>query len=405
MTLILERLYLGGLTDAKRVAHAEGYAYLCLTPDAKQELPQLFEEKYAGRVLFKLILDEVQRAPEMKELLPECASFVGSQLSAGRKCLVFCKWGQSRSATVVIDYLMTKLGYTLRKAFWHVRGLRHIAFPNVGFFELLQEKDLELHGRMSMTESRADYLQINAKKQHKPSGHMGLILQQLMTCVARPPSKKLPPGGVCLAEHPADRGIWQVASRIFIGDEVSANNKDLVLSRRIERMLSLVPEQQGKPAWADDFNIVYKGIKMPDDCGDSEAVQVVWRQCHDFIADGKFRNTLVFCEHGHSRSSTIVISHLMIKKKYTLHHAYWSVRQRHSTCFPNAGFFEELKSLELKLSGQCTMPFEREEYESLRGQTCRVMRPHFFDAFMKNWRRVVAKPEQSVQLRKLYGPL
>mmetsp|Transcript_68374 Transcript_68374/g.164095 ORF Transcript_68374/g.164095 Transcript_68374/m.164095 type:complete len:1189 (-) Transcript_68374:172-3738(-) len=417
MTLILERLYLGGLTDAKRFAKEPGYAYVCLTPETKQELPHLFQDGDNSKLmLFKLIPDEVQRANEMKGMLPDCTSFVAQQLAAGRSILVFCKWGQSRSATVVIDYLMTKLGYTLRKAFWHVRGLRKIAFPNVGFFQLLQEKDMELHGRLSMPESRGDYLAINAKKRTKPKNGLAELLNQ--ACFPRPaPQTKEPIGGICLAEHPAERGIWQVATRLFIGDEASANNQELVLAKKIERMLSLVPAHQGKPHWADESGIQYKGVSLPEDvsAGDETMdMQQLWKQCHDFLSAGKLRNTLVFCHHGHSRSSTIIISYLMIKKRYTLHHAFWSVRQRHETCFPNIGYFQELQKLEMKLLGRATMPYESEEYEALRnhGHGLVMEKPRVMDAFSKKMWKLTGKmgissaaTTSEPTMRQLYGPL
>jgi protein-tyrosine phosphatase len=46
---------------------------------------------------------------------------------------VHCQAGVSRSATIVIAYLMHQRGMTLMEAFQHVRSLRSIVAPNLSF--------------------------------------------------------------------------------------------------------------------------------------------------------------------------------------------------------------------------------------------------------------------------------
>ncbi|GAM19484.1 hypothetical protein SAMD00019534_026590 [Acytostelium subglobosum LB1] len=46
------------------------------------------------------------------------------------KCIIHCKRGRSRSATIVIAYLMYKLNYTLNDAFHHVKERRKIIGPH-----------------------------------------------------------------------------------------------------------------------------------------------------------------------------------------------------------------------------------------------------------------------------------
>lgn len=53
------------------------------------------------------------------------------------KILVHCQAGISRSATVVIAYIMRSKRYSLQDAFKYVKQKRPIVFPNNGFFEQL----------------------------------------------------------------------------------------------------------------------------------------------------------------------------------------------------------------------------------------------------------------------------
>jgi protein-tyrosine phosphatase len=51
----------------------------------------------------------------------------------GKNALVHCQLGKSRSATIVIMYLMKHLGMTLREAFKYTKEKRYIVNPNLGF--------------------------------------------------------------------------------------------------------------------------------------------------------------------------------------------------------------------------------------------------------------------------------
>jgi hypothetical protein len=53
--------------------------------------------------------------------------------------LVHCAGGVSRSATVVLGYLMARRGMTFADALGHLRGRRPIANPNAGFAAQLRE--------------------------------------------------------------------------------------------------------------------------------------------------------------------------------------------------------------------------------------------------------------------------
>mmetsp|Transcript_50416 Transcript_50416/g.133978 ORF Transcript_50416/g.133978 Transcript_50416/m.133978 type:complete len:274 (-) Transcript_50416:87-908(-) len=170
MTKIIDHLFIGGVLEARSFAGPFNKAFLCLVPEAREAdgVPQIFDHADQNLVLFRGLKDEVNRAAEMRSALEECTEFIHAMRQQRRDVLVFCRWGQSRSATVVIAYLMMKLEYDLDTAFWHVRTSRNCIFPNIGFFAMLQTLDVELHGHLSMKETQHEYLAISAAGQTSP---------------------------------------------------------------------------------------------------------------------------------------------------------------------------------------------------------------------------------------------
>ncbi|CAG2109629.1 unnamed protein product, partial [Medioppia subpectinata] len=76
------------------------------------------------------------------------AEFIHEGLIGGGKVLVHCGEGISRSATLVLAYLMIKCGYTAQEAVAHVRTHRSI-FPNIGFLRQLCELNDQLNHKKS----------------------------------------------------------------------------------------------------------------------------------------------------------------------------------------------------------------------------------------------------------------
>ncbi|XP_006875284.1 PREDICTED: dual specificity phosphatase 28 [Chrysochloris asiatica] len=68
---------------------------------------------------------------------------------AGGSCLVYCKNGRSRSATVCTAYLMRYRGLSLERAFEAVKRARPVAEPNPGFWSQLQQYEDQLQSQVS----------------------------------------------------------------------------------------------------------------------------------------------------------------------------------------------------------------------------------------------------------------
>lgn len=68
------------------------------------------------------------------------------------KCLVHCRVGVSRSATITICYVMVHLNYNIIKAYLYVRARRLsvIIQPNLKFMYEMLQLDQRLQGRTSV---------------------------------------------------------------------------------------------------------------------------------------------------------------------------------------------------------------------------------------------------------------
>ena len=66
---------------------------------------------------------------------------------AEQKCMIYCRAGMSRSASLCIAYFMKYRGMSLDEAYEYVKARRPIIHPNVGFLRQLREYERKLRGR------------------------------------------------------------------------------------------------------------------------------------------------------------------------------------------------------------------------------------------------------------------
>jgi protein-tyrosine phosphatase len=77
---------------------------------------------------------------------PEATEFIHNQLVQERPVLVHCRAGVSRSATVVLAYLVEYCGYSLRDAFTMTLQRRPTVTPNLGFMDKLRQYEEDKQG-------------------------------------------------------------------------------------------------------------------------------------------------------------------------------------------------------------------------------------------------------------------
>lgn len=76
--------------------------------------------------------------------------FIDHVEQTGGRVLVHCFEGRSRSATLVLAYLMLRKNFTLLEAWNALKRVHRRAQPNDGFARTLLDLDRKLHGKVSM---------------------------------------------------------------------------------------------------------------------------------------------------------------------------------------------------------------------------------------------------------------
>jgi dual specificity MAP kinase phosphatase len=79
------------------------------------------------------------------DFFDEAHAFIDEAFNKGTAVIVHCDAGVSRSATMIIAYLMRRKKLSPKDAFRHVRSRRPIISPNLGFAEQLIEFEHRLH--------------------------------------------------------------------------------------------------------------------------------------------------------------------------------------------------------------------------------------------------------------------
>lgn len=74
---------------------------------------------------------------DITAFLEECNSFIDQARDQNGVVLVHCNAGVSRSASIVIGYLMTQERLSFREAYSQVQSARPSARPNAGFYQQL----------------------------------------------------------------------------------------------------------------------------------------------------------------------------------------------------------------------------------------------------------------------------
>ncbi|XP_068659792.1 dual specificity protein phosphatase PHS1 isoform X2 [Aristolochia californica] len=148
-SMISSNLFIGGALAARSV-HTLQYLgithILCL---CSNEIGQS-DSQYPELFVYKNFSIYDHEDAKISSLFGEASDCVEEVERLGKKVLVHCFEGKSRSATVVLAYLMLKKNYTLLEAWNTLKRVHRRAQPNDGFARCLLELDKKLHGKASM---------------------------------------------------------------------------------------------------------------------------------------------------------------------------------------------------------------------------------------------------------------
>ncbi|CAH1788616.1 unnamed protein product [Owenia fusiformis] len=105
---------------------------------------------------FKYLKIEILDIPEsdISKHFPECFKFIDEALGSKGRVLVHCNAGVSRSATIVIAYIMRTERMTLQEAHSKVAGVRPCIRPNAGFQHQLKTYEKLLQSENNTSKSK-----------------------------------------------------------------------------------------------------------------------------------------------------------------------------------------------------------------------------------------------------------
>eukprot|EP00928_Gymnodinium_smaydae_P078588 TRINITY_DN62710_c0_g1_i1.p1 TRINITY_DN62710_c0_g1~~TRINITY_DN62710_c0_g1_i1.p1 ORF type:complete len:362 (-),score=45.49 TRINITY_DN62710_c0_g1_i1:191-1276(-) len=165
---IIPNLYLGGVQAAmdKENLVDQGFRAVCC---CCRELEVPSSEFSPDLEYYRVDVEDIGREP-IELFFPEATEFIHSWVSREQPILVHCRAGVSRSASVVVAYLIEYQGYSLHDAFFLVRSHRSVITPNVGFMEKLGEYEAQHRHTEEPTIEINKYLAwIQASEQDRPA--------------------------------------------------------------------------------------------------------------------------------------------------------------------------------------------------------------------------------------------
>ncbi|XP_039037840.1 dual specificity protein phosphatase 1B-like isoform X2 [Hibiscus syriacus] len=139
---IEEGLFLGSLGDASNKSALKSSNVTHILTVANLSVPS-----YPNEFVYKIIEVTDREDTNLMRYFDECFGFIDEARRLGSGVLVHCFMGISRSATVVIAFLMKKNGMRFSQALEHVKRRRPQVSPNPGCVLQLQHFESTLRGR------------------------------------------------------------------------------------------------------------------------------------------------------------------------------------------------------------------------------------------------------------------
>lgn len=148
LDLIDTNLYLGNLTAAKDVSTLAKYKISYIITIDTCPLPRHILDLKHIKTMYIQLSDLPSK--DLLSHFDDTCAFIEEGVNNGT-VLVHCYFGVSRSATVVIAYLMKKYNLSYFEAFEKAKAKRSIVYPNQGFVT-----QLKLYKQMDCTVDRAN---------------------------------------------------------------------------------------------------------------------------------------------------------------------------------------------------------------------------------------------------------
>ena len=158
---IIENLYLGSVwlpLTSPDILKNMGITHI-IDLTSKSEFKNLKHKPKVFKYLTLEIEDNKESCKNLRNNFNKLHNFIEEGLKNG-KVYVHCNCGVSRSATVIISFLMNKKKYSLKDAYALVKTKRDIIQPKIPFIEILRDYELYLFKKSTL--SIEEYMQLNS---------------------------------------------------------------------------------------------------------------------------------------------------------------------------------------------------------------------------------------------------
>mmetsp|Transcript_57752 Transcript_57752/g.65912 ORF Transcript_57752/g.65912 Transcript_57752/m.65912 type:complete len:154 (+) Transcript_57752:80-541(+) len=135
---ITDNIYLGNAENASDIDYLKALKVTHILTVA--QIPSFYPDDFT----YKQIKIDDDLGSDIKACFEECNEFIESVVNEGKIVLVHCLGGVSRSATVVMAYLMHSRRWKFEKALEFVRASRKAAGPNPNFERQIRAYEVEL---------------------------------------------------------------------------------------------------------------------------------------------------------------------------------------------------------------------------------------------------------------------
>jgi len=144
-------LFLGNIDNAKSVCSAGLFGIdrilsVLVEPHEGHYLSMWEEIVACTRTQHQFLRIEDAVDEDISELFSPACEFLEQARIAGSRVIVHCLAGRSRSAAIVLAYLMRCHGKTLYDGFMMVKNKRPAILPNVGFWKQLRREEMRIFG-------------------------------------------------------------------------------------------------------------------------------------------------------------------------------------------------------------------------------------------------------------------
>ncbi|KAK7358700.1 hypothetical protein VNO77_00638 [Canavalia gladiata] len=150
-----------------------------------------------------------------------------------------------------------------------------------------------------------------------------------------------------------------VTSTLFIGGALAARSVYTLQYLGITHILCLCTNEIGQSDSQFPDLFEYKNFFVCD--SEDFNISSIFEEACDFIdcIEQTGQKVLVHCFEGRSRSVTLVLAYLMLRKNHTLSEAWQTLKRVHRRAQPNDGFAKLLLQLDQKLHGKVSMEWHQ----------------------------------------------